>query len=222
MIIEDWSLLDSAYMTVVTFTTVGYDEVKPLSSGGRVFTIFLMVGGVGVMLYILAVVVQRIVEGEFLISLIRGRRLRRKMTRLSDHFVLCGFGRMGIEVAQTLERENVSFIVIDRNPEAIARASEMGLLHVEGDATYDDTLLSSGVERASGLITTVGNDSDNVFITLSARGLNPNLTIVARADLEETEGKLYRAGANKVVSPYIIGGVAYGAFGGTSSSSRLL
>lgn len=206
MILEDWTLLEATYMTVVTMTTVGFSEVRPLSSGGRIFTIFLMVGGVGVMLYILTNVVQTIVQEEVFRSFVRRRRMKTTMARLSNHFILCGLGRVGMEVAQHFVAESVKFIVVDPRSQAIARAEDSGYLYVQGDATRDETLLSAAVDRAHGLVAATGADSDNVFITLTARGLNAELDIVARASESETQAKLMRAGASRVVSPYSIGG----------------
>lgn len=206
MLIEGWSLLDAAYMTILTFTTVGYEEVHPLSSIGRVFTMFIMVAGVGVMLYILTSVVHMIIAQEVIRSLVRRHRVRAKMARLSDHFIVCGFGRVGRAVAFTLQEESVPLIVIDRDDEALAEAEEDGLLCMLGDPTRDDDLVAAHVEEARGLVAATGNDSDNVYISLTARGLNPGLRIVARASRPDAEDKLLRAGADRVISPHAIGG----------------
>jgi voltage-gated potassium channel len=205
-LIEGWSLLDAAYMTVVTFTTVGYDEVRPLSNEGRIFNIFLMVGGVGVMLYILTRVVRTVVEEEVLKSFVRRRRMKTRLAGLNKHFILCGFGRVGREVALDFQKEGVRFIVIDSSPKAIAEVDELGFPYLQGEASQDDTLISAGIARARGLVAALGSDSDNVFVALSARGLNPDVTIVARATDRESEDKLRRAGADRVVSPFAIGG----------------
>ena len=197
--IEGWSLLDAAYMTMLTFTTVGYEEV-------RIFTMFVMVAGVGVMLYILTSVVHMIVAQEVLKSLVRRHRMRTQMARLSDHFIVCGFGRVGRAVAFTLQEESAPLIVIDKDAEALAEAEERGLLCMHGDPTRDDDLLAAHVREALGLVAATGNDSDNVYITLTARGLNPSLRIVARASRPDAEDKLLRAGADQVISPHAIGG----------------
>ena len=206
MRIEGWSLLDAVYMTIVTFTTVGYDEVRPLSSAGRVFNMFMMVVGVAVMLYILTSVVQIVVEEEILRTLFRRRRMRTQLAKLRNHFIVCGFGRVGREVALTLQRESVPLVVMDRDPEVLTEAEELGILSIEGDPTRDEDLLLVRVMEASGLVAAVGTDTDNVYITLTARGLNPNLRIVARAVRDDAEDKLQRAGADVVVSPHAIGG----------------
>ncbi len=148
MRIEGWSFLDAAYMTIVTFTTVGYEEVHPLSSTGRVFTMFMMVVGVGVMLYILTSVVQIVVEEEILRTLFRRRRMRTQMAKLRNHFIVCGFGRVGREVALTLQQEPAPLVVMDRNSEVLAEAEELGLLGVEGYPTKDEDLLSVHVGEA--------------------------------------------------------------------------
>ena len=206
VLIEGWSLLDAAYMTILTFTTVGYEEVHPLSSTGRVFTMFVMVAGVGVMLYILTSVVHMIVAQEVLRGLVRRHRMRTQMARLSGHFIVCGFGRVGSAVALTLQEQSAPLIVIDKDAEVLAEAEEHGLLCMPGDPTKDDDLLAAHVKEATGLVAATGNDSDNVYISLTARGLNPDLRIVARASRLDAEDKLLRAGADEVISPHAIGG----------------
>lgn len=206
MRIEGWSLLDAAYMTILTFTTVGYDEVRPLSSAGRVFNMFMMVVGVGIMLYILTSVVQIVVEEEILGILFRRRRMRTQLAKLRNHYIVCGFGRVGREVALTLQRESVPLVVMDRDPQVLSEADELGILGIEGDPTRDEDLLTVRVREAYGLVAAAGGDTDNVYITLTARGLNPNLRIVARATREDAEAKLMRAGADVVVQPQAIGG----------------
>ncbi len=157
--------------------------------GGRVFSIFLMVGGVGTMLFILTLVVQTVVEGEVLKGFLRRRRMKTRLAGLNRHLILCGFGRVGREVSRTFQSEGVPFIVVDKSTQVIAEVDEMGLPYIQGDASDDETLLSAGIKAARGLVATVGSNSDNVFITLSARALNPTLTIVARSTSPETEGK---------------------------------
>ena len=206
MLIEGWTLLDAAYMTIITFTTVGYEEVRPLSSTGRLFNMFIMVAGVGVMLYILTSAVHTIVAQELLRSLVRRHRMKTQIGRLNDHFIVCGFGRVGREVALTLQDESAPLIVIDKDAEVLSEAEERGLLCMRGDPTRDDDLLAAHVEEALGLVAATGNDSDNVYISLTARGLNPGLRIVARASRPDSEDKLRRAGADSVISPHVIGG----------------
>ena len=205
MVIEGWSLFDAVYMTVLTMTTVGYEEVRPLSPLGRVFNLFIMLGGVGLMLYILTVTVQTVVEDEVLRVFMRRRRMKKKIDAVEAHFILCGFGRVGREAAAAIHGEDVE-VVVDSTEAAIAAAEEDGLLAICKDATHNATLLEAGIERARGLIIATGSDSDNVLITLTAKAINPNLTIVARADAVETGEKLRLAGADRVVTPYSIGG----------------
>ncbi len=206
MVIEGWSLFDAVYMTVLTMTTVGYEEVRPLSPLGRVFNLFIMLGGVGLMLYILTVTVQTVVEDEVLRVFMRRRRMKKKIDAVEAHFILCGFGRVGREAAAAIHGEDVDVVVVDSTEAAIAAAEEDGLLAICKDATHNATLLEAGIERARGLIIATGSDSDNVLITLTAKAINPNLTIVARADAVETRDKLRLAGADRVVTPYSIGG----------------
>ena len=205
MVIEGWSLLDAAYMTIITLTTVGYEEVHPLSSTGRIFTILLMVAGVGVMLYVLTTVVNLAVAHEVGI-LFRRRKLKTRIAKLKGHFIVCGFGRVGRVVASTLQGESAPVIVVDNEAEALAEAEDLGLLYLQGDATRDADLISAQIDKAVGLIAATGDDSENVYITLTTRGLNPDLHIVTRASRPEAEEKLRRARANGVVSPYSIGG----------------
>ena len=205
MVIEGWSLLDAAYMTIITLTTVGYEEVHPLSSTGRIFTILLMVASVGVMLYVLTTVVNLAVAHE-VGSLFRMRKLKTRIAKLRGHFIVCGFGRVGRVVASTLQGESVPVIVVDNEAEALAEAEDLGLLYLQGDATRDADLISAQIDKAIGLVAATGDDSENVYITLMTRGLNPGLHIVVRASRPEAEEKLRRAGANGVVSPYSIGG----------------
>ncbi len=203
MTIESWSLLDSVYMTVTTLTTVGYREVHELSVPGKIFTIFLIVGGVGTMLYALSTGAKMILEGEMR-QIFGRKKLEKKIKELSDHYIICGFGRMGKIISRELKEERVKFLVIEKDSGCLG---EEDCLFLVGDATRDNTLKGAGIERAKGLITVLPGDAENLFVVLSARGLNPNLLIVARAVEEDAEQKLLRAGATKVVSPYHIGGL---------------
>ena len=206
MLLEGWDWLDALYMTVITFTTVGFHEVHPLSTAGRVFTIFMAIGGVAAMLYFLTELMRRIVEEEVFYGFVRRRRMRGTLSRMRHHYLLCGFGRVGREVARAFAAEGAEFIVIDASLDVIEEARELGYLCIQGNAAEDDVLRAAGVEHARGLVAATGNDSDNVYITLSARGLNDDLLVVARtADIANAE-KLKRAGADKVVSPMEIGG----------------
>jgi voltage-gated potassium channel len=204
MLIEGWSFLDALYMTITTITTVGYDEVHPLSDAGKTFSIFLIVGGVGGALYTLTTVVGYFVEGQFGSTLGR-RQMKNRIARLKDHFIICGYGRVGQEVARTFTGEGMPFVVIDSSPERIAQAEKDGCPYLLANATEDEVLKEAGIEKARGLVAAVGGDVDNTYITLSARGLRPDLFIAVRASDKEAEVKLARAGANRIVSPYSIG-----------------
>ena len=206
MAIEGWQLLDALYMTVITFTTVGYHEIQPLSDAGRVFNIFLILGGVAAMLYFLSALMSHIVEEEIFAAFVRRRRMRSTLANMQRHYLLCGFGRVGREVARAFAAERVDFIVVDANERSIAEAQELGYAYIQGNATEDDVLRAAGIERARGLVAATGNDSDNVYITLSARGLNANLQVVARTGDIANADKLKRAGADRVISPLEIGG----------------
>jgi voltage-gated potassium channel len=202
---DEWSLLDCVYMTIITLSTVGFREIDGLSDAGRVFTLVLIVGGVGVMFYSLGTIVQYLIEGQ--ITNIWGiRRMKDNIAKIKDHIIICGYGQVGREVALTLKSEGVPFVVIDQNQEAITKAAGDGQLYVQGNATRDDILDEAGIQRARGLVAAVGSDADNIFITLSAKGLRSDLLIVARAFAEESESKLKRAGADRVILPLRLGG----------------
>lgn len=207
-LMEGWSLLDALYMTVITLATVGYGEIHPLSSGGRIFTIFLIFSSVGTMGYAIASLTKFIVEGEFN-QLIRGRRMSSQIAKMKDHIILCGAGPTGLYIAEELSKTNTPFVLIERNPETLKHVMTMigEMPHILGDAAHDDTLLQAGIERAKGLIAVLGEDKDNVFIVLSARSLNVKLRIVARVIEEENTEKFRKAGADEIVSPNAIGGL---------------
>lgn len=203
-LIEGWSLTDALYMTVITITTVGYGEVHPLSAAGRIFSIILIIGGVSGALFVLSAFLEYAIEGRLGIAR-RKRHMKAKIAELKDHFILCGYGRVGEDIARTFHEEGVPFVIIDSRQDNIAMAEEQGFLCLLGDATSDRVLLEAGIERARGLVAAVGSDVDNTYIVLSARGLRPDLFIEARASDSEAEIKLKRAGANRVVSPNSIG-----------------
>ncbi|MGD9115982.1 MAG: potassium channel protein [Dehalococcoidia bacterium] len=203
--IEDWSFLDSLYMTITTITTVGFREVYPLSEAGRIFTVFLIIGGVGGALYILTTIMGYFIEGQFGITMGR-QRMKNKIAKLKNHYILCGYGRVGESIALTFSEEGVPFVIISNNEEHAADAEKEGYLVILGDATDDDVLKEAGIDRAYGLVAAVGSDTDNTFITLSARELHPDIFIEARCASPASEGKLRRAGADRVISPHAIGG----------------
>ena len=205
MLVEGWSFLDALYMTITTVTTVGFREVQPLSTGGKIFTLFLIIFGVGVALFVLTAVVQVAVEGE-VGRLLGVRRMKGKIAGLSNHYILCGFGRVGEEIAREFAVRRVPFVVIESNPEALARLRPRPYLYVEGDATTDAVLTEAGIERAGGLLAASDSDSGNTYITLTAKALNPKVFVVARAGRPANEAKMRRAGAERVISPYLISG----------------
>lgn len=205
MAIEGANFFDALFMTVTTLSTVGYREVVPLSAAGRIFTMVLILSGLGVVFYSASLVAADVIEGR-LQSVLGRRRVQRQIERLADHYVVCGFGRMGQIVCKELAAKPVPFVVVENEPEAVRRLQEQQYLFVDGDATEDDSLLAAGIRRARGVVTALSKDSDNVYVVLTARQLKPDLLIVARAEDERSEPKLMQAGATRVVSPYVIGG----------------
>jgi voltage-gated potassium channel len=206
IVIEGWSAFDAFYMTVTTVATVGFQEIHPLSTAGRAFTVVLIISGVGTLFYFLGNLARLLLEGE--LRAIFGRyRTEGKMKAVTNHYIVCGYGRMGKRICKELNAKPLPFVVIDKNPDVISALQREGLLAVEGDATQDDVLIRAGIERAKGVVSVVNADTENLYIVLTARGLNKDLYIVARAGDEGSEHKLMRAGANRVSSPYHIGGM---------------
>jgi voltage-gated potassium channel len=204
-LLPGWSMEDAVYQTVMTLTTVGYREVHELDTVGRLWSIFVMLSGVGIIFGSVAIIAEYLI-GEVASGRREARAMQRMVDETRDHFILCGYGRVGSTVARELEHGGYRVVVIDTNDASRAQAQEDGHLIVEGDATQDDTLRAAGVTRAHGLVTTVDDDAQNVFVVLSARALNPGLFIVGRASYESTQAKLTAAGADRVVSPYTLAG----------------
>jgi voltage-gated potassium channel len=204
-LIEGWSIVDSLYAATQTVTTVGYGDLAPTTSEGRIFATIFMFVGVGVVLYSLTATVQSIVQSELLETFGHRRRLR-KMSKLRDHFIICGAGRVGSRLVRTLQASEETFIVVERDPQKVAELTDRGVIALVRDATLEETLREAGVEHARGLAACLPDDADNVYVVLTARDLNSRLHIVARAAEEQAESKLIRAGANRVVAPTIIGG----------------
>ena len=205
LLIERWSLLDSFYMTITTISTVGFSEVHPLDTAGRLFTSTLIIGGVGTMLYAFGVFAETLSEGHF-IEYRRMRRVRRRIDGMRGHFIVCGYGRIGTRIVTEFEEVGRNYVVVDNNPEAIGRLKVEDRVHIEGDAAAEDILLAAGIARAKGLISAVDSDERSVYITLAARALNPDLYIVARAGQPASIRRLELAGADRVVSPYLMAG----------------
>jgi voltage-gated potassium channel len=205
MLIEGWSFLDALFMTVTTVTTVGYREVHPLDTEGRVFTIVLLLFGVGTAFYILTTFVALVLEGDFAAAF-GLTRMTRRIEQLSGHAILCGYGRVGEEIAREFGERNIEFVVVENNPEAVERAIEAHVPLVEGDAAVDEVLLQAGVTRAKTLLAASDSDSGNTYITLTAKALNPRIFVVARAGRRESDARVRRAGADRVVSPYALSG----------------
>ncbi len=205
MLIENGSFIDSLFMSVITITTVGYGEVIPLSPVGKYFTICLILVGVGFVLYLVGEVTESMVEGG--LRKIMGRNnMEKRVAALKDHYIVCGFGRIGKVICKNLKESKLPFVVVESDTQEVQKIDELGYLALPGSASSDEMLLKAGIKEAKGLIAVVSSDAENVYIILSARGLNPNLFIMARSSgTEGTETKLLRAGANKVVSPYFIG-----------------
>ena len=204
-LIEGWSILDSLYASAQTVTTVGYGDIVPATRKGRLFAIGFMVTGVGVVLYALTTTVHAIVQSE-LVATFGERRQSRKMSKLRNHFIICGAGRVGSHLVRALLNSKQEFVVIERDNQRVAELRELGVNTLVRDATLEETLREAGVEVARGLAACLPDDADNVYVVLTARDLNSTLHIVARAAEEQAEAKLIRAGANRVVAPTIIGG----------------
>jgi voltage-gated potassium channel len=204
-LIENYSFFDAFYMTLITITTVGYQEIRPLSHAGRVFNSVLIFFGVSAMFVAVGTMTQTIIELQ-LQDRYGERRKKRAIMRMKDHYIVCGFGRVGRNAANELQRTGASFLVIDRNEQRVERATQAGMPAMRADATRDESLREAGVERARGFIAALATDADNVFVILSAKTLNPGLTVVTRASEEDAEEKLRRAGADTVFSPYSIAG----------------
>jgi voltage-gated potassium channel len=205
MLIEGTNLTDALYMTVISITTVGFSEVIPLSPAGKYFTIFLIFGGVGFFLYMVSLITEAMIEGGLYTFL--GRRLmEKKMAVMRDHYIVCGFGRIGKVISKILHENNRPFLIIENDPEEIKAIDELGYLVLQGDSTNDDMLSKAHIMDAKALIAVTSSDADNVYIILSARGLKSDIYILARSSGKKgAQTKLLRAGANKVFSPYEIG-----------------
>lgn len=206
MWLEHYSLLDAVFMTVITFATVGYREVQELDAAGKIFTSVLIVFSIGTFAYAISVITRYVLEGEFQLYF-KHYRVNKEIQKLQNHVIICGYGRNGKQACDQLRSQNEPFVAIEMRHENIEQMRDLGtVLFVEGDATHDEILIEAGIERAKALITALPNDASNVFVVLTARGINPKLKIISRASDESSEMKLKRAGADNVIMPDKIGG----------------
>ncbi len=205
MLIEGWDLLDAFFMTIITISTVGYSEIHPLTVPGRLFTSALIVVGVGTMLFGFGVFAETLAENSFGVFR-RQRQMEARLNALRDHFIICGYGRIGAQVVIEFEAQHVPYVIIERNEDALERVRKDVRLHVEGDAASEELLKHAGIQRAKGLICAVDSDERAVYIVLAARALNPKLYIIARAGYPESIRRLELAGADRVISPYRMAG----------------
>lgn len=205
MLLEGWSFVDAVYMVMLILSSVGFREVRPLDTIGQVFTITVMMLGVTLLLVTVALVAQTVAEGG-LGARGRRRRMQRSIDRMSGHVIVCGYGRVGRTVARELEGEGAPFVVVDYSEELEAELMRDGVVNLIGDSTSDDVLRRAGIDRAKGLVSTLDSDANNVFVTIVARALNPDLYIVARASEATSADRMYKAGADRVVSPYVSSG----------------
>jgi voltage-gated potassium channel len=203
--IEGWTFLEASYMLVITLFTVGFREVHPLSTFGHLLTMAIIIFGVGTALYTFSQIGEMVVEGH-LLGYRRKKRMKKQIREMKDHYIICGYGRVGHQVAQEFEAARIDYVVIDNKPEVAEELELKGVPYIIGDLTTNDKLEEAGIKQAKGLVACADSDMGNVFVTLSARAANPNLFIIARGSTKDSEEKLRLAGANRVISPYFISG----------------
>lgn len=205
--IEKWRFLDSLYMTIITMATIGYNEVHPLTDSGKLFTIFFVIFGVvPAWGFLVGILFKSIMDGN-LQKLLGSRKMEKEIKKLKDHYIVCGYGRIGQTVCAELKNNNVRFIVIEQSGKVIDEIAKSDIIYIHGSCADDTNLIAAGIDKAKGLINTVADEADAVYVTLSAKQLNPHLFIMARADSQSVHNKLKRAGATKVLSPHIYAGV---------------
>jgi voltage-gated potassium channel len=206
MFIEHWPLLDSLYMTVITIASVGFMEVHPLSEQGRIFTIFLILGGTGVLVYGVSTIIAFIVEGE-LTDALRRRKMQNKIAVMKGHFIVCGVGQTGKHVLEEMVRTQNDVVAIERDPTQIKLLDEQGICYVQGDATHNSVLQLAGIKKARGIVAALQSDAENLLVVFTAKRLNPDIRVISKAVEEESEQKIRMAGADSVVMPNFIGGL---------------
>ncbi len=203
--IEHMPLFEAFYMTIITITTVGFAEVIPLSQSGRTITVIIIILGITAGTYTIGVLVRALVEGE-LVKIFGRIKVQKQVSELKNHFIICGFGRIGRIVCSELNDDKISFVIIEQDPTVIEHIEALKYLYLDMDATTEEALMQAGIMKAKGIVTAVNSDANNVFITMTAMSLRPDVFVLARASEEQNEAKLFRAGATRVVSPYLIGG----------------
>ncbi len=201
---ENMSLFEAFYMTIITISTVGFSEITPLTNVGRTITVIIIVLGISAGTYTIGIIMRWFVEGE-LLKIFGRLRVKKQISELKDHFIICGFGRIGRTVCSELHADSIEFVIIDQDLSGVLEIEKEKYLFLEMDATSEEALKAAGIMRARGLVTAVNSDANNVFITLTAKGLRPDIFVLARASEEKNEEKLMKAGATRVVSPYLIG-----------------
>jgi voltage-gated potassium channel len=199
---DEWSIIDSIYMTIITLSTVGFGEVYPLSDLGKLWTVIVIIFGVSGF----AAIVYELGAELIQMNTYRSRTMRKKISKLKSHYIICGYGRMGAVIAGELYKKGIPFVIVEINESKINKIQDIGYMHIYGDATMDDILIEAGIEGCEGIVVVLENDQDNLFVTMSSRNLNKDAYIISRCALHDTGKKLKRAGANKVVNPYITGG----------------
>lgn len=205
VIIERLDVLDALYMTVITISTVGYREIGELSRGGELFTMILIIGGLASVVYVTTSIVELLIEGR-LMDMMGRRRVLRELQDITGHYIVCGFGRVGRQVATECRAQGTGVVVIEEEPGVVEAGLKDGFVMVTGNATEESVLREAGLERSAGLVTALSSDADNLFVTMTARIIRPDVFIVGRCNSVETESKLYRAGADRAVSPHNVGG----------------
>lgn len=205
MVLEGLSFTDAVYLTIATVATVGYGDIVPITNTGKIFAIILIITGVGMAYYTFMLFVSMVIEGQ-LANVLGRRNMQRRIAALTDHIIVCGAGKVGSHVIERLQQEKETFVVIEKEQAVCDSLSEQKYLVLNGDATLDEVLLEAGLAKAKGVISTLSHDADNVYVTLTAKNLNPNLKVISRAERAEAEEKLRRAGADTIIFPSVMGG----------------